>query len=87
MCVAEASISGLPVIQSNIPGTYWNSDTPSSYLFKVGDSDELAHRMEELINTDKNRLKEQCNISSEINKERLNINNWCKEIIYIYEKI
>lgn len=87
MCVAEASISGLPIIQSDIPGTYWNSDTPSSYLFKVGDSNELAYKMEELINTDKSLLKEQCRISSKINKGRLNINNWCKEIIYIYENI
>ena len=49
MAIAEASIFGLPVIQSNIPGTLWNSDTPSSFLFKVEDATDLANQMKNIL--------------------------------------
>ena len=87
MGIAEASIFGLPIIQSNIPGTLWNSDTPSSYLFKVGDPVSLAEQMKNVLNIDKELLERQCKISSQMNRERLDMKLWCENIIRIYKKI
>lgn len=87
MAIAEASIFGLPIIQSDIPGTMWNTDIPSSFLFKVGDASDLASQMIKIIKIDKAFLKEQCKVSSQINKKRLDINVWCNSIISIYKKL
>lgn len=84
MAIAEASIYGLPIIQSDIPGTMWNSDTPSSFLFKVGDAVELSKRMEEVMNMDTSLLYEWCQESARINTERLDMNVWCSRIIEVY---
>ena len=87
MAIAEASIFGLPIIQSDIPGTLWNSDTPSSFLFKVEDATDLANQMKTMMECDKKLLQEQCNISSEINTRRLDMNLWCEKITNIYKRL
>lgn len=85
MCIAEASIYGLPIIQSDIYGTSWNSNTPSTFLFRCGDFIDLAKQMKRLIEMDKNILKEKCKVTSTINKQRLDINRWCYKIINVYK--
>lgn len=87
MAIAEASIFGLPIIQSDIPGTLWNSDTPSSFLFKVEDAADLAIKMKTVIESDKELLQEQCNVSSQINTRRLDMNLWCEKIANIYKRL
>ena len=87
MAIAEASIVGLPIIQSDIPGTWWNSSNPSTFIFKVGDSHALAKRMAEIIHFDKKRLKILCNESRQNNIIKLNMSDWCKKIIDVYMKI
>lgn len=87
MAIAEASIYGLPVIQSDIPGTMWNSDNPSSFVFRMKDPQDLAAKMKYIIHIDKNLLSELCFRTKENNMKRLNLENWCKQIISIYKKI
>ncbi|MBF0846977.1 glycosyltransferase, partial [Streptococcus danieliae] len=47
--ICEASVFGLPVIQSDIAGTMWNAENPSTFLFKVNDAVALCKQMDMLI--------------------------------------
>lgn len=87
MAIAEASIYGLPVIQSGIPGTWWNADSPSTFLFKVNDAEDLARQMKAVMDMDRNELMTLCRKTSKINKENLSMDRWVSKIISIYEKV
>lgn len=84
MAVAEASIIGLPVIQSDIIGTWWNAENPSTYLFPVSNADKLAEKMAQVMDEDPKVLAEHCAITAKINKERLSMQKWVDNIIDIY---
>lgn len=47
--IAEAAIFGVPIIQSDIEGTMWNANNPSTILFKSGDIAELANAMRKVM--------------------------------------
>lgn len=87
MAIAEASIYGLPIIQSDIPGTWWNSQNSSTYLFHVGNAEELAEQMKNVIQADKEVLWTKCQETAEHNKGLLSLDNWCENIISIYSKV
>lgn len=87
MAIAEASIYGLPIIQSDIPGTWWNSHNPSTFLFHVNDAKGLARQMKNIINADKDELTKKTKFSSKKNQELLSMKHWCKKILEIYESI
>lgn len=87
MAIAEASIYGLPIIQSDIPGTWWNSHNPSTFLFRVNDAKSLAYQMETIINAEKFDLTNKTRISANNNQKLLSMEYWSKKIIEIYEKI
>ena len=87
MAIAEASIYGLPVIQSNIAGTWWNSSNPSTFLFHVGNADDLSNKMIEVIKANRVNLKEKCRETSENNYMLLSMQRWCGKIIEIYKKV
>jgi glycosyltransferase involved in cell wall biosynthesis len=87
MAIAEATIFGKPVIQSDIAGTWWNAQNPSTYLFKSKNLEDLVKTMELLINTPNEQIIEKCKITQERNSNLLNINLWCDKIISIYNKL
>lgn len=87
MGIAEASIYGLPVIQSDIPGTYWNAGNESTYLFRVNDVISLANQMEKVMNEDVDQLNEKCEASKNNNCSLLSMDKWVNSIIYIYRNI
>lgn len=87
MAIAEASIYGLPVIQSDIPGTWWNSNNPSTFLFHVNDAEELAAQMENVINADKSDLWEKVQITSKNNQSLLSMQTWIDRIVNIYQTV
>lgn len=87
MAIAEASIYGLPVIQSDIPGTWWNSKNPSTFLFPVNNARKLAEQMKKVIQTNKNELWSRCQETAAHNKNLLSMDNWCQKIIGIYSKV
>lgn len=60
MAIAEATIAGKPVIQSNIGGTLWNASNPSIYLFQNKNIDDLSRQMEILINTPSSQIIKNC---------------------------
>ena len=87
MAVAEASIIGLPVIQSDIIGTWWNAENPSTFLFPVGNADKLAEKMAEVMDEDPQVLANYCANTASINKKRLSMQNWVDNIIDIYQEL
>lgn len=87
MAIAEASIYGLPVIQSDIPGTWWNSQNPSTYLFHVGNAEDLAKQMKKVIEADKEILWVKCQKTAVHNENLLSLDNWCENIISIYSRV
>jgi glycosyltransferase involved in cell wall biosynthesis len=82
--IAEATLAGIPVIQSDIPGTYWNANNPSVFLFKSGNIDDLVTKMEMVIKSNRTQLIEDCRISRQNNLERLQIDTWCKKVLDSY---
>lgn len=86
MAIAEASIYGLPVIQSDIPGTWWNANSPSVFLFKDGDVGDLCKRMYEFCMSDLTELKRKCLETQRKNKDLLSLDKWCDRIVDIYTK-
>ena len=85
--IAEASIFGLPIIQSDIPGTDWNAKTPSAFLFKSRDEKDLADKMELVMKMDSDCLLCACKKSKKLNKERLSLEKWCDNIIEFYRNL
>lgn len=82
--IAEATIYGIPVIQSDIPGTYWNAKNPSTFLFKKGDVLDLVDKMEKVMAMNDEALRSRCKITQEKNMYRLSLEKWCDEIINYY---
>lgn len=87
MAIAEASIYGLPVIQSDILGTWWNADNPSTFLFRVNDTNDLLKQMKCVMDYDEHLLDDMCKQTIEVNKQRLSMNGWVNNIISVYEKV
>lgn len=87
LAIAEATYFLTPVIQSDIPGTYWNSKNPSAFLFKDGDYEDLANKMESFIQADKKELEEKCEVSKHNNEELLSPRSWCEDMVQLYERI
>lgn len=86
MAIAEASIYGLPVIQSDIPGTWWNAGNPSAFIFEKGNVKALCQKMKELIDMNPQELESRCRITSSNNRGRLSLQDWCQKMTDIYEK-
>lgn len=87
MAIAEASIYGLPVIQNDLPGTFWNTDTPSAFVFEKNNVDQLVVKMKQVMAMDPYELEQKCQISSSMNRERLALNKWVEAVIKVYQKI
>ena len=87
MAIAEASIYGLPVIQSDIPGTWWNSGNPSTFIFKKGSVSDLCQKMKEIIDMDPDELESLCRVSRDNNRNRLSLQDWCQKMTDIYSNL
>lgn len=85
--IAEATLYGLPVIQSDIFGTYWNAGNPSTLLFPLHDCKALADRMQQIMEIDMATLRERCAATREDNLRRLSLDKWRDEIISIYQEL
>ncbi len=87
MAIAEASIYGLPVIQSDIPGTWWNSRNPSTFIFKKNNAVDLALKMKSLMEFDSRQLKDRCYKTSKSNRRLLSMDSWVDKIMWVYKNI
>ena len=84
VAVAEAEMFLLPVIQSDINGTFWNAEMPSTLLFPVEDAASLSEQMEKMMD-------DQCRISAMTLQtrqkvlDRFDLDLWCEKLLQIYE--
>lgn len=85
--ICEASVFGLPVIQSDIAGTMWNAENPSTFLFKVNDAVALCKQMDMLIDADKKELEKSVRITMENNKRHYSLEQWARNVISFYTQI
>lgn len=85
--ICEASIYGLPVIQSDIEATLWNAGNPSTLLFKSLDVADLADKMEQMIYADKEDMAKRCLRTREHNIEAYSIEKWVNNIIEFYNQL
>lgn len=85
--VAEATFAGKAVIQSDIPGTMWNSENPSVFLFKNLDSKDLARKMEKVMRMDKTELQRACALTKIKNINNFGIEKWCEDVSAFYQKL
>jgi glycosyltransferase involved in cell wall biosynthesis len=85
--VAEASIAGLPVIQSNIEGTAWNAGNPSVFEFESGNAESLAEAMTMIMTFDRDKLDILCRQTSERNRKALSLDLWSDNIIDFFKRI
>lgn len=85
--VCEATLYGLAVIQSDIPGTMWNAGNPSVKLFKSLDVSDLADKIEDFILIDRHKLAEDTAITAARNRTKYTLDAWCNSVLKIYEEI
>lgn len=85
--IAEVSIWGLPVIQSDIEGTSWNVGNPSCFVFKSLDVEDLARKMELVMNLDFVKLRKDCYTSRQNNLKNYTIGSWSQKILSFYEQL
>lgn len=83
--IAEASIAGIPVIQSNIEGTMWNVNNPSTFIFESLNIEKLVNAMEIVMKYPTEDLKIKCQITQENNSQKYSIHNWCSQILNFYK--
>ncbi len=86
--VAEATLMGLPVIQSDIPGTYWNAGNSSTLLFRTCDVQDLADKMMHMLRVARTpEWKERIEQTRRHNMQLLSIDRWTEEMIRLYRKL
>lgn len=85
--VCEATLYGLAVIQSDIPGTMWNAGNPSVMLFKSLDVSDLADKIDDFISIDRHKLTEDTAITAARNRTKYTLDAWCDSVLKMYEKI
>ncbi len=85
--ILEATFYNIPVIQSDIPGTMWNADNPSTFLFESLNSKKLSDKMEEVMSFTPTDLAKLCIKTKEINKAVFDVDIWCRKVKDVYNKV
>lgn len=85
--ICEATIYGIPVIQSDIPGTRWNAYNPSTFLFRNMDSDDLTYQIKKVQQTTITQIVSDCEITRENNMRDYSIKNWVNQVISFYNQL
>lgn len=85
--VAEASIFGLPVIQSNIEGTMWNAKNPSTFIFEPGNVVDLAKAMCDVMSVNPDELSLLCKKTRKNNIDNYSLDRWGNKMIEFFQSI
>lgn len=85
--ICEASIFGLPIIQSDIPGNLWNSQSPATFSFRSGNIDDLARVMKKVMAQSDESLQQRCEITRKLNLERYSLERWTEQVYEVYNKL
>ena len=85
--ICEATIANMPVRQSDIDGTMWNAENPSTFLFKQGDRDSLAKAMLNYIKSNPKDIQQACLEKRRSNLGHYGLDTWCERIIRSYKQL
>lgn len=85
--IAEASIFGLPVIQSDIEGTMWNSSNPSAFTFPSGNIDALAETMLKVMNIPVAQMAQLCALTANNNIRDYSLDSWSQKVIDFFKTL
>jgi putative glycosyltransferase len=85
--ICEASISGLPVVQSDIEPTMWNAGNPSTFVFHFPDIKNLAEQMKKVMEYDPAQLEERCRKTSKTNFRKYSLETWATKVIDFYRSL
>lgn len=85
--ICEASFYGLPVIQSDIPGTVWNATNPSTRLFPSLNPTALANSMEDFLKSDPEQEAKLALDTRERNRTLYPLNTWASKVINFYNSL
>lgn len=85
--ICEATIYGIPVIQSDIPGTKWNERNPSTYVFPSENYKKLASRIVEVMNIPVDDIAKSCTETRINNINEYSLQNWSNKIIDFYNQL
>lgn len=85
--ICEASVYGLPILQSDIEGTKWNAGNPSTYVFRSEDTFDLESNMKKVMSENPLILSVRIKETQSINIRDYSLNTWCGKIVKFYEDI
>lgn len=85
--IAEASFSGLLIIQSDIEGTRWNQSNPNTLVFKVNNHISLAECMMKAMDKSRAELQRIALENHCFIKTKFSISSWAEEMLNFYKKI
>lgn len=83
--IAEASLCGCAIIQSDISGTVWNRKGAATFVFPSEDVQTLADRMQEVMNEDESKLTERCQAASDFILQNYSLHAWRDKILQFYK--
>lgn len=83
--IAEASLYGNAIIQSDISGTAWNQNGPATWVFPTEDVQALADCMQKVMNEDEIKLTERCQAASDFILHNYSLHAWQDKILQFYK--
>lgn len=85
--ICEATIYGLPVIQSDIHGTLWNSLNESAFLFHSEDIQDLSRVMQKVMEQSDESMMLKCKSTQRLNSMKYSLDHWTSSICEIYSNL
>lgn len=85
--IGEAAIFGLPVIQSDIEGTMWNAYSPSAFLFKSEDVEDLKRVMLNVMAIPSELMSKQCAAGAANIIRDYSIETWAEKVVRFFHSI
>lgn len=82
--IAEASYYGLPIIQSDIPGTSWNRPSQTTLWFESENVEDLARQMKRMMEVTPASLAHALQQASEGIQQNYSLDSWADKVISSY---
>lgn len=84
--IMEAVIAEKPVVATILPGVDWQKHLDSIWEINIGDKEQLANKIEEIINHRKLEMDKKLSQSRHIIKSEHTVEKWANEVIKIYQE-
>lgn len=85
--IGEATVFGLPIIQSDIEGTMWNASNPSAFLFKSESVEDLKRVMLQVMAIPPELLSKRCAASAANIIRDYSLETWANKVVSFFQSI